>query len=75
MITRELAESIKKRREAGMADEQIHAILENSGYVEDEIIAAIEASYKDTSALPSEVDSHKAAPAETEKKKKGWWPF
>ncbi len=73
MVTRELAESIKKRREGGISDEQIHAILENSGYAEDDIVVAIEASYKDTSSLPLEVDSHKTGPSEP--KKKGWWPF
>ncbi len=79
MVTKELVELIRKRREAGISDEQIHAILENSGYAEDDLLSAIEASYRDdTFSLPTEADSHKiiAEKAASENpKKKSWWPF
>ena len=74
MVTKELVVLIKKRREDGMSDEQIHALLENSGYVEDDIVAAIDISYKDFSSMPTEAESHKIA-AQSVPKKKGWWPF
>ena len=67
MITREMVETIKRRREGGITDEQIQALLQNGGYSEEDIAAAMQASYQDTSSLPSE-----ANPA---KKKKSWWPF
>ena len=73
MLTRELVESIKKKREAGMSDEQIHAILENGGYSEEDRVAAMEASYKDISALATDPIITEGLAAT--KKKKSWWPF
>lgn len=69
MVTKEVVGIIKKRREGGITDEQIHALLENQGYKEDDIVAAIDASYKDMSNLPSEIEMV------GKPKKKGWWPF
>lgn len=71
MTTREIVETIQKRRAGGISDEQIHAILENQGLAEDDITAAIEASYKDISTLPEEALQKSPTP----QKKKGWWPF
>lgn len=78
MVTKELVELIKKKRESGMSDEQIQAILENAGYGEEDIQPAIAASLKDdTSGLPTEAESHKmaAAAASSAPKKKKWWQF
>lgn len=71
MITRQIVETIKKRRTDGITDEQIHAILKNSGHEDEEIAEAIRASYdEDISYLPDEESAR-----EQKTKKKGWWPF
>ncbi len=66
---REILQTIQKRREGGLTDEQIRAIFINQGYTDEQLNGLIEESYKELPAASAEP----AVMATL--KKKGWWPF